>query len=160
MPLHKYKLPWDVKQTCLWIVRGYERRVKWYQEERKEILSGGGAKYDTYTDSQSGESMRQYRPKAASAGRTTEQKTVRLDRLEQGPEIMRMRAVEYAARCVCPDIETQELRQRLIHCILQNCEDGRAYPFEYLNLTEFSRSDFYRRKDQFLYFIAAFLKLI
>ncbi|MDD4715903.1 MAG: hypothetical protein PHT34_05110 [Oscillospiraceae bacterium] len=157
--MQKTKLPWDVKQTCIWIVRGYERRVKWYQEERKEILSGSGTRYDTYEDERTGESIRQFLPKTA-AGRATEQKTLRLERLERDPEILRMRAVEYAARQVCPDIQNQELRQRLVGCIRQNCQNGRAYPFEYLNLTEFSRSDFYRRKDQFLYWIASFLKLV
>lgn len=160
MSKHKYSLPWDVKQTCLWIVRGYERRAAWYREARREIESGRGAGYDTYIDQASGERMRQFRPRTAEPGRATEDKALRLERLENDPEVGRMRAVDHAAQCIGRDILNEELRQRLVRCIRQNCEDGRESPFEYLNLTEFSRTDFYRRKNQFLYFVACYLQLI
>ncbi|BAL01511.1 hypothetical protein OBV_43120 [Oscillibacter valericigenes Sjm18-20] len=33
-------LPYDIRQECLWIVRGYDRRVKAYHEARREIIDG------------------------------------------------------------------------------------------------------------------------
>lgn len=33
-------LPYDIRQECLWIVRGYDQRVKAYHEARREIIDG------------------------------------------------------------------------------------------------------------------------
>jgi hypothetical protein len=71
-----------------------------------------------------------------------------------------MRAVEEAKLQVGLDQPTEEARQRLTQGIILNCENGRAYPFEYLNITGISRSDFYRRRDEFLLEIAKYLKMI
>ena len=158
----KNKLPWDVKQTCLWIVRGHDRRVKWYNEQRQDIIHGQSAKFDTYIAAVSGkgEERRVYTPRSREPGRTAEQKALQLEGLEKFPEVNRIRAVEFAERNVGGDIVSDELRRRLLNGLRLNCAGGRKYPFEFLNLSEFSQRDFYRRKDKFLYDIARYLDMV
>lgn len=154
----KDKLPWDVKQECLWIVRGYDRRVKQYIAERQEIIEAGGESYVSYT--QNGEDCRAYMPHGNGAGRPVEDKQSQLEAVEHYPETLKMRAVEHAKLRIGLDCAGEEARQRLTNGIVLNCESGRQYPFEYLNLPEFSRMDFYRRKDMFLMDVAKFLRMI
>ena len=152
------KLPWDVKQEMLWIVRGYDRRVKLFKELRSDILNSGGAHYETYKVK--GEERRAYLPRGGSDGRGVEHKEEQLSLLEQLPEIRKMRAVEYALARVGTDVANPELRQRLRDGIVLNCKDRNKYPFEKLNLAGFSQRSFYRRKDIFLMDIAKFLQIL
>lgn len=154
----KQKLPWDIKQECLWIVRGYARRVKQYHEQRQDVIDEGGANYTTYTHN--GEQRRAYPAHSNNTGRPTEDKQARLDAIEKYPETRKMRAVEQAKLMVGEGIGNREIRQRLTQGITLNCESGRNYPFEYLNLSEFSKRDFYRRKDRFLIEVAKYLNMI
>lgn len=117
------RLPEDVKQTCLWLARGYQRRLKEYQ--------GGG-----------------YRTGGRRNGKT-----------KAAREVERMVAVEQALVAVGADIEVDELREQLRTAMMLNIESGRQYPYEKLHLDAVSRSDFYRRKDKFLYDIATRLGL-
>lgn len=74
-------------------------------------------------------------------------------------EIHRMEAVNRALQLVGLDIPNAEIRKRLADNILENCINGRMSPFERLCLDEFSRSDFYRRRTQFLCQLSEFLML-
>lgn len=156
------KLPWDIKQECLWIVRGYDRRVKRYIAQRQDIIETGGASYVTYTHMEGGtpEERRAFMPHSNYAGRPVEDKQAQLEAVEHYPETLKMRAVEFAKLRIGLDCNNEEERQRLSNGILLNCESGRNYPFEYLNLPEFSQRDFYRRKDAFLFEIANYLHMI
>ena len=158
----KDKLPWDIKQECLWIVRGYDRRVKQYIAERQDIIEAGGGNYVTYTHVENGkpEERREYMPHSNNTGRPIEDKQSQLEAVEHYPETLKMRAVEHAKLRIGLDCAGEEVRQRLADGIILNCESGRKYPFEYLNLPEFSRMDFYRRKDTFLMDVAKFLRMI
>lgn len=71
-----------------------------------------------------------------------------------------MRAVEFAKLHIGLDLESEEMRQRLAESVLLNCEDGREYPFKYLNLPDISERDFYRRRDSFLLEIARYLRML
>lgn len=158
----KDKLPWDIKQECLWIVRGYDRRVKQYIAERQEIIEAGGENYVTYThiENDKPEEHRAYMPHTNGAGRLVEDKQAQLEAVEHYPETLKMRAVEHAKLRIGSDCASEELRQRLVSGIVLNCQSGRNYPFKYLNLPEFSQRDFYRRKDAFLTGIAKLLRMI
>lgn len=138
----KGKLPEDVKQSCLWLVRGYRRRVREYHRKRLDILCSSGS-----PDGQ---------PGGGGPGNPTARKAEQLERLEREPETQRMRVVERAKLQIGQDIQSEEVRQRLTDSILLNCESGRRYPFEVLNLTEFSRMDFYRRRQRFLETLAEY----
>lgn len=156
------KLPWDIKQECLWIVRGYERRVKQYITQRQEVIEAGGANYCTYTHTENGktEERRAFFPHSSSTGRPVEDKQSQLEAIESYPETLKMRAVEHAKLMIGSDVHNDAARQRLANGIILNCESGRQYPFEYLNLPEFSQRDFYRRKDAFLMEIAKYLRMV
>lgn len=154
------EVPVDIKQECLWIVRGYRRRVRDYQAARREILLETPCRYQTMMEEGTGQSIRVYLPSAGGVSRTTEDKLVRLDALEAQPETKRMRAVEWAKSRAGAEIANEESRARLVQALLLNCESGRKFPFEKLNLSEFSRMDFYRRKAAFLADVATYLKLL
>ncbi len=133
-------MPHDIKQECLWIVRGYGRRKKAYRALVEQIMHGP----------QPGDGM----PRDSSVGNPTESKAMRLAALEQYPEVQRMRAVERSLEKVGADIEEEGIRRKLRRALLLNCESGRKYPFEYLDMPGISRMDFYRRKERFLCDIA------
>ncbi len=156
------KLPWDIKQECLWIVRGYDRRVKQYIAQRQDIIEAGGENYVTYkhVEGNKSEECRAFMPHTNNTGRPIEDKQAQLEAIEDYPETLRMRAVEYAKLQIGLDCVSEESRQRLTNGIILNCESGRTYPFEYLNLPEFSRMDFYRRKDIFLMDVAKYLQMV
>lgn len=100
-------IPYDVKQECLWIVRGYSRRAK--------------------------------------------------ERVHLPQDVQRIHAVEYALNQIGHDNQDCDTRQRLRNAIVLNCESGKQYPFERLAVDGFSRSEFYRRKDKFLYSVAKYM---
>jgi len=152
------KLPWDVKQEVLWIVRGYDRRVKLFKELRSDILNGGGENYVTYKVKN--EERRAYLPGGGSDGRGVERKEEQLAGLEQLPEVRKMRAVEYALGRVGLDITNSELRQKLRDGIMLNCKNRYGSPFEQLGLVGISQKSFYRRRDVFLLDIAKFLQIL
>ena len=140
----KQKLPCDVRQEILWIVRGYDRRVKAYHEARRAVIDGSGCSFVDVGD------QRMYMPRSGGVGRPIEDKAQQLDAIEQWPETRRMRAVEHAKLRIGLDIQNEEMRQRLTEGILLNCCNRNEYPFRFLNLPDISERDFYRRKDVFL----------
>lgn len=141
------RLPYDIKQECLWIVRGYERRVKNYAQERNNILHGSSCECDGM-------------PNGTDKKSPTERKIAALELLESCPEVQRVHAVDHAKMKIGRDVASPECRERLKRAILLNCVSGREYPFERLNVNEFSRRDFYRRKDGFLEEIAKYMGLV
>lgn len=58
-------------------------------------------------------------------------------------------AIRYALETAAAEL-TGEPKQKLKYALLLNCESGKDWPFEYLNLPGVSRSDFYRRRERFL----------
>lgn len=143
----KTKLPWDVKQQCLWIVRGYARQRREYMLARREILDAGGEHYTTATVN--GEEIRAYMPGAKTPGRTAEAIALRLEALEHTQAFRQMRAVEHARAKIgagLPDMLADMLRDG----VMLNCLNGRKYPFERLYITGIGRSEFYRIRDTFL----------
>lgn len=149
------KLPYDIRQECLWIVRGYDRRVRAYHEARREIIDGTAC---VFSDKKNGD--RVYLPHSGGCGRPSENKAEQLQAIEMWPETKKMRAVEHAKIQIGLDLENQDLRQRLTDGIILNCVNRNEYPFRLLNLPDMSERDFYRRKDRFLVDIAIFLGML
>lgn len=115
------RLPEDVKQICVWLARGYDKRLA-----RTQAAQRGG------------------RPAARRLAREQE----------------RLEAVEQALVAATGGIEADEIREKLRRAIMLNVESGHRYPYEQLGIDGISRSDFYRRKTQFLQGIAARLGLM
>lgn len=150
--MSKSKLPRDIQQQCLWIVRGYERNKREYNERRRDILEGGGARYTEYKAA-NGEERRAFLPGAHTASRTTEDKQLQLEGLEQTLAYKQMKAVEHARDRIgagLPDM----LRDLLQKAIMLNCINGSKYTYERLYTVGISRSSFYRYREAFFWDIA------
>ena len=143
----KSVLPYEIRQECLWIVRGHSRRVKAYYNAVRDVIGGSGAAADGL-------------PHSSDTGRPSESKAARLQAIEEWPETKKMRAVETAKRHIGADLQNEELRQRLADGIILNCENRNEFPFRYMNLPGISKSEFYRHKDSFLIEIAKILCMI
>lgn len=153
----KTKLPRDIQQQCLWIVRGYDRCRKEYMERRDDILNAGGEHYTTYKVK--GEERRAYLPSSHNVSRSTEDRELQLEGLESTLAYRQMKAVENARDRIGAGLP-EMLADYLRSAILQNCMDGRKYPFERLFTVGISRMGFYRCREAFLYDIANELGLL
>ena len=148
---YKTKLPRDIQQQCLWIVRGYERNRKEYMERRKEIIDSGGGNYTTYIVN--GEERRAFMPSQHNASRTTEDREMQLEGLESSFAFRQMRAVEHARDRVGAGLPAM-LGDLLRDAIMLNCINGHKYPYERLYTLGISRRSFYRYREAFFYDIA------
>jgi hypothetical protein len=154
--MSKEKLPWAVKQQVLWMVRDYDRMRREYRRMRRDILDAGGEHYTTYVVN--GEERRAYISGGHTASRSTEDRQMQLETLEQTPMVKQMRAIEHASARIGRDMP-EMLQDQLRESILLNCQSGRKYTFERLFVVGISRSDFYRIRDKFFGEIAAELGL-
>lgn len=153
-------LPYDIRQECLWIVRGYDRRVRAYHEARREIIDGAACGFVDTKAAKGKPGVRVFLPHGTGDSRPAENKMEQLAAIEDWPETQRMRAVENAKLHIGLDIQNEELRQRLTEGILLNCMSHKQYPYMLLNLPGISEHGFKRRKEKFLIEIAEFLNLI
>lgn len=165
--MNERKLPWDVKQQALWIVRGYDRARREYLKQRREILDAGGGGNGTTYLAEIGrgadgkpkyEERRAFLPASHNASRTAENIAIQLAALENTQSFRQMRAVEHARDHIGADMP-DGMADALKDAIMLNCQDGRKYRFEYLFLSGISRSGFYRIRDSFFREIAEELGL-
>lgn len=165
--MERPRLPRDVQQRCVWLVRGYERCCTEYKERRQAIIDGGGGNYTSYMvrvgTTKDGkpivEERRSYATGGHIASRTTEDRELRMEELERLPWVREMHAVEHARERIgkgMPD----DMREMLKKAIILNCLSGRSYPFERLYTVGISRRQFYRYRDAFFRDIAIELGMI
>lgn len=156
-------LPDDVRQTCIQLVRGYDRRVRNYYDRRREIIDGSPSHHEVIKDKDDPDNWKKstyfYAPSAHNASRTGEDKALQLVGLEELPETKRMRAVEQAKQQIGLDL-SEEMRKKLIEAILLNCRSGRRFPYRVLDVEGFSERGFYRERESFLLAIAVYLELL
>lgn len=156
-------LPDDVRQMCIQLVRGYDRRVKNYHNQRQEIISGSNCRFQVIKDKDDPTDWKKntyfYPPSAHNASRTAEDITQRLLGLEELPETKRMRAVEQAKLNIGLDLP-DELRRKLAEAIWLNCKSGRRYPYTCFYLAGIEKTNFYDRRTEFLRYIAESLGMV
>ena len=133
------KIPKDVQAICEQLAKGYERRRKDYQNRRNDIIYSGGVSYADMVGGSRGNGTTD----------TVASKTERLENLEACIDVKLMRAVEQSLSATGADVP-RNLRERLHKAIMLNVESGKDYPYELLNIDEFSRSEFYRRRKGFV----------
>ena len=155
-------LPDDVKQMCLSLVRGYERRKKEYKLRREELIHNTPSNLYTIKDKNDPYNERKHigvmLPGSHLASRTTENLAQRLEDLENLPDTRRMRAVEHALDRVGMDLP--EYQQKLLRkAIYTSCIQGRKYPFERLQVEGMERTCFYDRRLKFLVEIAHYMDM-
>lgn len=157
------QLPDDVKQNCLSLVRGYARRKREYAMKRQELMSNSSEKVITIRDMDHPDDDRKsygvMLPGSHNASRTTENTAQRLAGLEDHPDTVRMRAVEYAESRIGLDLP-EDQRKALSKAIFTSCIHGRKYPFERLRVEGMERSCFYDRRMRFLIDIAKYMDMI
>jgi hypothetical protein len=156
----KEAIPRDIKQELLWIVRGYPRRVRTYHEARRDIIEGAACNFVDTKGKDKKEGVRVFLPRSGGIGRPSESKFDQLDAIESWAETQKMRAVEHAKLRIGLDLENEELRQRLAEGIELNCNDRHTYPYQYLNLSGIEKTDFYKRRDEFLLDVAEYLHMM
>ena len=81
----KANLPYDVRQECLWIVRGYDRRVNAYHEARSEIIDGTASGFVDTKSQKDKPSVRAYLPHGSGEGRPAENKMDQLAAIDDWP---------------------------------------------------------------------------
>lgn len=157
------QLPDDVKQNCLSLVRGYARRKREYNQKRQELMSRSSDKVITLRDRECPDDDRKVvgvmLPGTHNASRTTEQLAVRMLTLEEHPDTIRMRAVEYAESRIGLDLPESQ-RKMLSKAIFTSCIQGKNYPFERLAVEGMERTCFYDRRMRFLIDIAIFMDMV
>ena len=156
-------IPDDVRQICIHLVRGYERRVREYYDKRREIIEGSSARFEVIKDKDNPEDWKKaayfFPPSSHSASRTGEDKAVQLMNLEADPDTQRMRAVEEARATIGLDLP-EAMRNKLAAAIMLNCKAGKKYRYEILDVDGIGRTDFYARRTRFLIEIAKRLDLM
>ena len=157
------QLPDDVKQNCLSLVRGYDRRKREYNQKRLDLMTRSSDKVITVRDREDPENDRKsygvMLPGTHNATRTTENTAERMLQLEKHPDTIRMRAVEYARDRIGMDL-TKQQRQLLEKAIFTSCIQGKQCPFERLNVEGMERTCFYDRRMRFLIDIAIFMDMV
>lgn len=157
------QLPDDVKQNCLSLVRGYERRKREYEQKRMELMSSGSGNVITIRDrdhpDDDQKSFGVLLPGSHNASRVTENIAERMIGLEEHPDTIRLRAVEYARDRIGIDLPESQ-RKKLVKAIFISCIQGKKCPFERLHVEGMERSSFYDRRMRFLIDIAKFMGMI
>ena len=157
------KLPDDIKQNCISLVRGYGRRKKEYAQKRAELMANSSDKVVMIRDKEYPDDDRKAEgvilPGSHNASRTTENIAMRVVGLEDHMDTRRMRAVEYAEGRIGLDLP-EEQRRALSRAIFTSCTKGRQCPFERLHVEGMERSCFYDRRMRFLIDIAKYMDMI
>lgn len=164
----KYRLPEDVKLTALSYVKGYPRRKAEYMMKFNDIVAGKGFPFETYTisgyDERGDPCELECRVPIdrvfGSIGNPTQQKAFLLAELSRHPETVRMRAVEKAMELIGDRIMNDELRGKLVQAIMLNCDSGRVYIYEDMDLPGISRKAFFAERRRFLWYVAKYSDLL
>lgn len=156
-------IPDDVRQICIHMVRGYERRVREYYDKRREIIEGTSTRFEVIKDNEDPEDWKKsayfFPPSSHAASRIGEDKALQLLILEAEPDTKRMRAVESARATIGLDLP-EAMRNKLAAAIMLNCKAGKKYRYEILDVDGIGRTDFYARRTKFLIEIAKQLDLM
>lgn len=160
---NKYKLPKDVYQSVLWIVRGQVRRENEYKKSQSDILESSGANYESIVDKKdpSKEKERVYLPHGnGNSQSSTEVKALALQALEDKPETLKMKAVQQALNECCDDIDNLGLKSKLQIAIIKNINNRNDFPYRKLYIPGISEKDFYFHKAYFIYLVAKKINFI
>ncbi|WP_417349669.1 hypothetical protein [Gemmiger sp.] len=130
----KQRIPRDVAQAALYLVRGQAEREKRYREQLRAI-----AGYDRKTP---GGNLARVLP-------SCEEKKRRMCELDNSRDARTMRAIQQAAYDIGADLP-MDISWKLREAVLNNCRDGRRWRYELLDVPTISRAEFYRRKREFL----------
>lgn len=146
---NKYKMPSDVRRTVIGIVQGYERRKIDLRRDEEEILSIGGARFETLDDE------RVYMP-SGKGGKSSavENQALRLMNLHNSFDYKCNEAIDQSLAALPLNGYNPEFAKKVREKIMLSCQIGRQFNFEYSGLTGISRRTFYRLRSRFLFSVA------
>lgn len=130
----KQRIPRDVAQAALYLVRGQAEREKRYREQLRAI--------EEYNGKTPGGNPARVLP-------LCEEKRRRTHELCNSRDARTMRAIQSAAYNIGADLPG-DIGGKLREAVLNNCRDGRRWRYELLDVPTISRAEFYRRKREFL----------
>lgn len=138
-------MPDDLKTQCISLVRGYKRRVLVYHERRNAVI------YESPPPSDG-------TPKGNIISNPTEDKILRLEKVENLFDTRAMRAVEQSKLLIGNDLP-EDQRQKLTAAIWDSCIGGRNFRFGCYELPV-GKTNFYERRREFLWDIAMKMEFI
>ena len=136
------RLPRDLVQIALWVVRGYSRREDQYIILRDAIEKGSRIK-----PYQNNIVKRRTNAPYDPTSNSVEQ----LETLDASPDSFALKVVDDGLDLVTRDFPKGE-RERIQDAIYRNCLSGKKYPYGYTKIAV-SYREFYRRRYRFLYYI-------
>ena len=147
-------LPDDVRNICIQLIRGYERRAREYYSLRREIINESRCRRVEVKDPENPEkTIWVYPPNQHCAGRNTEEIALRLAAIDRRMDTKIIHAIDDARLRIGADLP-EALRIKLSDAIWRNCCNGRRYRYEFLDVLGIGRTNFYERRTQFLIDIA------
>lgn len=153
----KYRLPKDIYQATLWIIRGQQRRIEEYKRKKDDILNGGGASYIKQKNRYTDEFEYIYLPKSKTTQSSVEIKGMALAALDDDESTKKMLIVEQALKAA---VSSYSEPQRISAALMKNIENRHEYPYRCLGNLPLSEKEFYALKAKFIYFVAFKLELI
>ncbi len=158
---NKYKMPPDVRRMVISIVQGYERRKIELRRDEEEILSLGSGKFETVKDDDGKETERAFMP-SGKGGKSSavENQAMRLMNLHNSFDYRCNKAIDKALESLPLLDYNNELADKVKIKIMESCQIGRRFNFNYSGLTGISRRTFYRLRNRFLFYIAKKLDFI
>ena len=132
----KYRLGRETKRILVGHVRNYKKHREWLMRERDRIVNITAAQIDGL-------------PHGTDTKSPTEIATEQLERLECTYPARIVNAIDYAKLTFALDLE-DGVREKLLKCIWESCEGGKNCSYEMLTDVPYSRSQFYKRENEFL----------
>ena len=122
----KYRLPKDIYQATLWIIRGQKRRIEEYKRKKDDILNGGGASYIKQKNRYTDEFEYIYLPKSKTTQSSVEIKGMALAALDDDESTKKMLIVEQALKAA---VSSYSEPQRISAALMKNIENRHEYPY-------------------------------
>lgn len=148
----KYKLPEDLKNQCLSLVRGYERRVRLYHDRRDSVIYASAPPNVLKSKDKDGKEICEFGGRSGKPGDATYDKAMKLERIESLYDTQAMRAVEQAKLTIGVGWDEAQ-RQKLRAAIWDSCMLGRNFRLSCYDLP-LGSNNFYERRRRFLWCIA------
>ena len=152
---NKYKVPQDVRETVIRLVKGYERRKRKIAEREREIIALDGARFETLG------SERVYTPSGkGGTSSPTEIKAMRLAKLHESFDFRCVQAIDEALAALPIRHYPPELAAKIRQTIIISCAIGKKFKFSYSGIVGIEARYFYALRSMFIHTVAKKLDFI
>ncbi len=157
---NKYKLPDDVRETVIRLVKGYERRKKKISDEENEICSIGGGRYESVRN-ENGDEERVFQP-SGKGGKSTpvEHQAEAMIKLHNSFDYRCVKAIDEALDELPLSHFDERVSAKIRQCMIISCVLGKKFKFRYSGIIGIEHDRFYKIRSKFLFLIAKKLELL